>query len=156
MLGDAGSKRCSQRMLICCARVSTSGQDLAAQRDGLAPLGVDEQRVHVDHGLSGTTRPRPGLPEALAASRAGDELVVTKFDRLARSLRDATDIANELAKKGVALNLGGASTTPPAPSAGSCSTSSVLLPGSKPTLSEPPTARAWQSQRPPASSAAEA
>jgi DNA invertase Pin-like site-specific DNA recombinase len=64
--------------------------------------------VHVDHGLSGTTRARPGLREALAACRAGDVLVVTKLDRLARSLRDATDIADELTKKGVALNLGGA------------------------------------------------
>jgi len=90
------------------ARVSTSGQDLAAQRDGLAALGVDDQHVHVDHGLSGTTRARPGLREALAACRAGDILVVTKLDRLARSLRDATDIADELTKKGVALNLGGA------------------------------------------------
>jgi len=64
--------------------------------------------MHVDHGLSGTTRARPGLREALAACRAGDVLVVTKLDRLARSLRDATDIADELTKKGVALNLGGA------------------------------------------------
>jgi len=54
-------------MLIGYARVSTSGQDLAAQRDGLAALGVDDQHVHVDHGLSGTTRARPGLREALAA-----------------------------------------------------------------------------------------
>jgi len=52
--------------------------------------------------------PGPGLREALAACRAGDVLVVTKLDRLARSLRDATDIADELTKKGVALNLGGA------------------------------------------------
>jgi DNA invertase Pin-like site-specific DNA recombinase len=37
-----------------------------------------------------------------------DVLVVTKLDRLARSLRDATDIADELTKKGVALHLGGA------------------------------------------------
>jgi hypothetical protein len=95
-------------MLIGYARVSTSGQDLAAQRDGLAALGVEDQHVYVDHGLSGTTRARPGLREALAACRAGDVLVVTKLDRLARSLRDATDIADELTKKGVALNLGGA------------------------------------------------
>jgi len=103
-----GFERYSHRMLIGYARVSTSGQDLAAQRDGLAALGVDDQHVHVDHGLSGTTRARPGLREALAACRAGDVLVVTKLDRLARSLRDATDIADELTKKGVALNLGGA------------------------------------------------
>ncbi|MET4052055.1 DNA invertase Pin-like site-specific DNA recombinase [Frigoribacterium sp. PvP054] len=64
--------------------------------------------MHVDHGLSGATRARPGLREALAASRVGDVLVVTKLDRLARSLRDGTDIADELTKKGVSLNLGGA------------------------------------------------
>jgi DNA invertase Pin-like site-specific DNA recombinase len=103
-----GSERYSHSILIGYARVSTSGQDLAAQRDGLAALGVDEQHVHVDHGLSGTTRARPGLREALAACRAGDVLVATKLDRLARSLRDATDIADELTKKGVALDLGGA------------------------------------------------
>lgn len=50
----------------------------------------------------------PGLRTALAAVRAGDTLVVTKLDRLARSLRDATDIADELTKKDVALNLWGA------------------------------------------------
>jgi DNA invertase Pin-like site-specific DNA recombinase len=94
-------------MLIGYARVSTSGQDLAAQRDGLHALGVADQDIHVDHGMSGTTRERPGLRSALASVRAGDTLVVTKLDRLARSLRDATDIADELTKKGVALNLGG-------------------------------------------------
>ena len=88
--------------------MSTSGQDLAAQRDGLAVLGVDDQHVHAAHGLSGTTRARLGLREALTACRAGDVLVVTKLDRLARSLRDATEIADEMTKKGVALNLGGA------------------------------------------------
>ena len=108
MPGEGGFERYSRSVLIGYARVSTSGQDLAAQRDGLAALGVDDQHVHVDHGLSGTTRARPGLREALAACRAGDVLVVTKLDRLARSLRDATDIADELTKKGVALNLGGA------------------------------------------------
>lgn len=95
-------------MLIGYARVSTSGQDLAAQRDGLAALVVDDQYVHVNHGLSGTARARPGLREALAACRAGDVVVVTKLERLARSLREATNFADELTKKGVSLNLGGA------------------------------------------------
>ncbi len=94
-------------MLVGYARVSTSGQDLAAQRDGLHLLGVDPENVHVDHGMTGTNRERPGLREALAAVRKGDVLVVTKLDRLARSLPDARDIADELTRKGVTLNLGG-------------------------------------------------
>src|SRR3954451_9641344 len=71
------------------ARVSTEGQDLTAQRDALAGLGVAPERVYLDHGLTGTNRHRPGLREALAACRDGDTLVVTKLHRLARSLPDA-------------------------------------------------------------------
>lgn len=67
------------------ARVSTTGQDLTAQREGLIALGVHTDQVYVDHGLTGTNRTRPGLREALAAVRSGDTLVVTKLDRLARS-----------------------------------------------------------------------
>lgn len=94
-------------LLIGYARCSTEEQDLTAQRDGLARLGVDAERIYVDHGLTGTNRDRPGLREALAACRAGDTLVVTKLDRLARSLPDARAIADELTKRQVALNLGG-------------------------------------------------
>ena len=90
------------------ARVSTDAQDLTAQRDALAALGVAPERTYVDHGLTGTSRARPGLREALAACRAGDELVVTKLDRLARSVPDARDIADELTARQVKLNLGGA------------------------------------------------
>jgi len=94
-------------LLIGYARVSTDEQDLTAQRHGLAALGVDPERVYVDHGLTGTNRARPGLREALAACRAGDTLVVTKLDRLARSLPDARDIVDELTGRQVKLNLGG-------------------------------------------------
>ncbi len=89
------------------ARVSTDQQDLTAQRDGLAALGVAADRIYVDHGLTGTNRERPGLHQALAACRAGDTLVVTKLDRLARSLPDARAIADELTQREVKLNLGG-------------------------------------------------
>ncbi|MEV8136217.1 recombinase family protein [Microbacterium aurantiacum] len=94
-------------MLIGYARVSTSEQDLTAQLKALHDLGVQPDAIYVDHGLTGTNRARPGLREALAATRAGDVLVVTKLDRLARSLPDARDIADELTRKGVSLNLGG-------------------------------------------------
>jgi DNA invertase Pin-like site-specific DNA recombinase len=82
-------------------------QDLTAQRDALAALGVTPDRIYVDHGLTGTNRDRPGLRQALAACRAGDTLVVTKLDRLARSLPDARAIAEELTAGQVRLNLGG-------------------------------------------------
>lgn len=94
-------------MLIGYVRVSTVAQDLTAQREALVALGVEARNVHVDHGLTGTNRARPGLREALAACREGDTLVVAKLDRLARSLPDARDIADELASKGVRLSLGG-------------------------------------------------
>src|SRR3954469_5332608 len=89
------------------ARVSTDAQDLSAQRSGLQVLGVEPDRIYVDHGLTGTHRDRPGLPEALAACRTGDTLVVTKLDRLDRSLPDARDIADDLTRRNVRLNLGG-------------------------------------------------
>lgn len=94
-------------LLIGYARVSTSEQDLATQQAALTALGVLSENLYVDHGLTGTNRERPGLGKALAAVRAGDTLVVTKLDRLARSLPDARDIADELNRKGVALSLGG-------------------------------------------------
>jgi DNA invertase Pin-like site-specific DNA recombinase len=90
------------------ARCSTEQQDLTAQRDALATLGVSAERIYVDHGLTGTNRERPGLREALAACRAGDTLVVTKLDRLARSLPDARDIVDELTRRQVRLQIAGA------------------------------------------------
>ena len=93
-------------MKIGYARVSTTDQDLTAQRHALAALGVEPERVYVDHGLTGTNRARPGLREAMAACRRGDTLVVAKLDRLARSLPDARDIVADLTDRGVALQLG--------------------------------------------------
>jgi DNA invertase Pin-like site-specific DNA recombinase len=94
-------------MLVGYARCSTDAQDLTAQRDALIALGVKPNRIYLDHGLTGTNRARPGLREALAACRSGDTLVVTKLDRLARSLPDARDIVEELTNAGVKLNIGG-------------------------------------------------
>ncbi len=79
-------------LLVGYARCSTDQQDLTAERDGLLALGVEPDRIHVDHGPTGTNRERPGLRQALAACRAGDALVFTKLDRLARSLPDARAI----------------------------------------------------------------
>lgn len=93
-------------ILVGYARCSTAGQDLTAQQLALQALGVDAGRVYVDQGMTGTNRARPGLREAIAATRAGDTLVVTKLDRLARSIRDARDIVDELTGAGVRLQIG--------------------------------------------------
>ena len=92
--------------LIGYARCSTDRQDLAAQGQERLALGVAEDRIYTDHGLTGTTRARPGLDQALAAVREGDTLVVPKLDRLARSVPDARAIADRLQERGVKLALG--------------------------------------------------
>lgn len=94
-------------VLIGYARCSTDEQDLTAQRDRLRELGVPDERVYLDHGLTGTNRQRPGLDQALAAVRGGDTLVVPKLDRLARSVPDARAIGDDLATRGIKLSLGG-------------------------------------------------
>jgi hypothetical protein len=93
-------------LLVGYARCSTDQQDLTAQRDGLLGLGVEAERIYVDHGVTGTNRDRPGLREALAACQAGDPLVVTRLDRLAGSLPDARAIADELTARQISLSLG--------------------------------------------------
>ena len=80
---------------------------MAAQRQVLLELGVAEDRIYTDHGITGyqprTTRPRPS-PRRRASE--GDTLVVPKLDRLARSVPDARAIAHQLQQRGVKLALG--------------------------------------------------
>jgi DNA invertase Pin-like site-specific DNA recombinase len=94
-------------VLIGYACCSTDKQDLTAQRHALCELGVSDERVYLDHGMTGRNRKRPGLEQALAAVREGDTLVVPKLDRLARSVPDARAIGDSLADRGVRLSLGG-------------------------------------------------
>ena len=83
------------------ARVSSTGQDLGLQRDALRAAGCEIIR---EEKLSGTSRSgRQELETLLEFLRAGDELVVTRLDRLARSMEDLTGIAAELQAKGVSL-----------------------------------------------------
>ena len=75
-LNSPEAKRFAARMgeLIGYARCSTVLQDLTAQRQALASLGVPDDRIYLDKGLTGTSRARPGLDQALAAVRSGDTL----------------------------------------------------------------------------------
>src|SRR6202043_1898455 len=83
------------------ARVSTVDQDLAIQRAALKAAGCEVIRAEK---ASGTRRDgRSELQVLLDFLRAGDTLVVTRIDRLARSLKDLQDIVHELKGRGVAL-----------------------------------------------------
>jgi hypothetical protein len=59
-------------ILIGYARCSTERQDLTAQRQILQELGVAEDRVYLDHGLTGRNRSRPGLNSGDSSSFGGD------------------------------------------------------------------------------------
>ena len=89
------------------ARCSTDEQDVGIQIEQLTALGVAPERIYIDKGLTGTSRARPGLDQALAAVREGDTLTVTKLDRLARSVPDALDILGQLSACGVRFALSG-------------------------------------------------
>jgi DNA invertase Pin-like site-specific DNA recombinase len=83
------------------ARVSTLDQDLSIQHAALKTAGCEVIRAEK---ASGTGRDgRTELQALLEFLRAGDMLVVTRIDRLARSLKDLQDIVHELKAKGVAL-----------------------------------------------------
>lgn len=84
-------------MIIGYARVSTDDQKLEAQTDALTEAGVE--RVFADK-ITGSTRSRPQLDQMLDHLRQGDVVVVTKYDRLARSLRDLLDIVESIAEQG--------------------------------------------------------
>ena len=98
--------------LIGYARCSLDTQDLTAQRQTLAGLGVAKDRIYLDHGLTGTNRARPGLDQALAAVRAGDTLVVPQT-RPPRPLRATSATPSPPAAS--ASPSAGRSTTPPTP-----------------------------------------
>ena len=113
------------------ARVSTEQQDPTVQRDGPTRARL-RRRSHL-------RRPRPdrhksgpaGSSLAMAACRAANTLVATKLDRLARSLPDARDILDELARRNVKLSLGGMVHDPTDRSVGCCSRSSPWWRSSK-------------------------
>ena len=83
------------------ARVSTTGQDLAIQEAALKAAGCTAIRAEK---VTGTTREgRTELAILLDFLRDGDTLVVTRVDRLARSIGDLAAIVRELEGRGVAL-----------------------------------------------------
>lgn len=83
------------------ARVSTRDQTVESQTDILTAAGCE--RIFIEHA-SGTLAVRPALEETLAYLRDGDTLVITKLDRLGRSVKNLTQVAAELQGRGVELH----------------------------------------------------
>jgi DNA invertase Pin-like site-specific DNA recombinase len=83
------------------ARVSTQDQDCKIQCEALRKAGCTVIR---EEKASGTSRDgRTELETLLSFIRKGDTLMVTRIDRLARSMKDLQDIVHELKGKGVTL-----------------------------------------------------
>ena len=87
-------------MRIGYGRVSTREQNPDAQRDALTAAGCEQ--VHIDTA-SGKLARRPELDTALMVAREGDQLVVTRLDRLGRSLEHLIKLSSELQERGVDL-----------------------------------------------------
>ena len=83
------------------ARVSTVDQDLTVQEDALKAAGCEIIRAEKVTGTS--TQNREELKTLMAFLRPGDELIVTRVDRLARSVLDLQEIVRELRDKQVQL-----------------------------------------------------
>ena len=88
-------------MIIGYARVSSTGQNEAAQVELLQKNGAGELFVEKASGTNRNGRPR--LADAIRFARKGDALMVTRLDRLARSVVDLHSIARELQAKGADL-----------------------------------------------------
>jgi len=95
-----GSRTLSS-MRIGYGRVSTRDQNPDAQHDALTTAGCEQ--IFIDKA-SGKLARRPELDKALlVARRPGDQLVVTKLDRLGRSLENLIDLSGQLQHSGVDL-----------------------------------------------------
>jgi DNA invertase Pin-like site-specific DNA recombinase len=88
-------------MLVGYARVSSTDQDLSIQHDALHNAGCE--KVFAEKKSGRRADDRPALHEALDFARAGDTLIVTRLDRLARSTQDLHNLVAKLDAKGVGV-----------------------------------------------------
>lgn len=99
-------------MLIGYARVSSAGQSLETQLEALQSAGCE--KIFAEKRSGRIASDRPELAKALYAMRKGDTLVVTRLDRLARSVSDLHRTIEELIQEGVGfrcLQQGGVDTS---------------------------------------------
>jgi DNA invertase Pin-like site-specific DNA recombinase len=89
--------------IVCYARVSTTGQSLELQLEQLRAAGGEEFFQEQRSGT--TTAGRDQLDAALRFVRRGDVFLVTRLDRLARSMGDLCRIVEALTAKGVGFRV---------------------------------------------------
>jgi DNA invertase Pin-like site-specific DNA recombinase len=90
-------------MLIGYLRVSTVEQDAGFEAQGRELKAAGAERLFSER--TSAVGPRKALEQALDFAREGDTIVVTKLDRLARSVGDLVRIVERLTKKGVGLHV---------------------------------------------------
>ncbi|WP_395821721.1 recombinase family protein [Devosia sp.] len=83
------------------ARVSTTDQDLTIQEAALRDAGCSIIRSEKKSGT--TTEGRSELQTLIEFAREGDTIIVTRVDRLARSIADLATLVRTLESKGIAL-----------------------------------------------------
>ena len=88
--------------IVAYLRVSTTGQSLEVQQKSVEEFGVDKI---FQEKISGTTQNRQQLKECLQYVREGDTLVITKLDRLARSVSHLHQIVDQLTERGVGFKV---------------------------------------------------
>lgn len=103
---QASHMKRNRGMKVGYSRVSTTAQDVDAQRAFMIGAGVEPERVYTNVGFTGKNVSRAGLHQALTAVREGDTLVVPKMDRFARNLEDTLRAARELTDRGVIFQMG--------------------------------------------------
>lgn len=81
-------------------RVSTAEQNLARQREAIGPVDREFQ----DKISARSRAERQGLEDCIDYLRAGDQLVVSSIDRLARSLRDLQNLIDQICSKGASVH----------------------------------------------------
>lgn len=94
------------------ARVSTKGQErdgnsLEVQEKELKAAGCE--KIYTDV-FTGTKLDRPEFQKLMDAIKSGDTLVVTKMDRLGRSVSQASDLITKLIEKGTTIVVPGIGT----------------------------------------------
>ena len=87
-------------MKIGYARVSTVGQSLETQIEKLTAAGCEPDNIYKEKQTGTSTKHREALAELKRTVREGDTVIVSKIDRLGRSLVDLNKIVSDLVGKG--------------------------------------------------------